>query len=176
MTGVVIGAAVLAIVLALLNIVLLLAVVRRLSEHETRIAALSGGGAGPPELPQIVAPVGHRVGEFIAASVDGRPVERVGPLLVGFFSPSCDSCHERVPAFRSAAGQHAGSALAVVVRDGKDPDPLVADLDGAATVVVEEPDGPLAAAFAVRGFPAFALLGADGTVRASGYELPLHAS
>lgn len=176
MIGVLTGAVVLLTVLTLLNLALLLAVVRRLREHETRFAAPRG--ADLVEL-EPIAPVGHRVADFAAESVHGRPVERStleAPALVGFFSPSCDSCHERVPHFREAAREHPGSSLAVVVRDGRDPAELVADLDGAATVVVEEPDGPVSAAFGVRGFPAFALVGADGTVRASGYELPLHAS
>jgi hypothetical protein len=173
--GVLVGAVVLLAVLTLMNIALLLAVVRRLREHETRFATL-GSGTGQPE---IVAPIGQHVEDFTAESVDGQPVDRLGlraPALVGFFSPSCDSCHERIPDFRKAAGDHPGSVLAVVVRDGRDPAPLVAELDEAATVVVEEPEGPVSTAFSVRGFPAFALIEADGTVGASGYELPLHAS
>lgn len=180
MTGVLVTAVVLLAVLTLLNIALLLAVVRRLREHETRLSSLGTAvAAGGSLVPEVMAPVGHRISEFTAESVDGRLVDRATletPALVGFFSPSCDSCHERVPDFRKAAGDHVGSALAVVVRDDKDPAELIADLDGSATVVVEEPEGPLSAAFAVRGFPAFALVGAGGTIQARGYELPLHAS
>jgi thiol-disulfide isomerase/thioredoxin len=177
-TGVLVGAVILLTALTLLNIAMVMAVVRRLREHETRIAALAGGAAVAPPLPEIIAPVGHRVEDFTAETVDGRRLDRTSlqsPALVGFFSPSCDSCHERIPDFRKAAADHDGSALAVVVRDGKDPAELVADLDGSATIVLEAPEGPLAGAFGVRGFPAFALLDAEGTIRARGYELPLTA-
>lgn len=172
MTTVLLGAVLLLTALTLLNLVLLLGVVRRLREHETRIAGIAEGGAEP----EIMAPVGHRVGDFTAETVDGRQVDRATlgmPALVGFFSPACDVCHERVPDFRKAAEEHLGSVLAVVIRDGKDPAELVADLDGAASVVLDEPDGPVAAAFGVRGFPAFALVGEGGVVQARGYELPL---
>jgi hypothetical protein len=177
-TGVLVAAVLVLTVVTLLNITLLLAVIRRLREHEGRLATMAQGAAAPAE-PQIMAPIGHRIAEFTAESVDGRELDRtalVTPALVGFFSPSCSSCHERVPDFRKAADDHDGSSLAVVVRDGADPAPLLADLDGAATVVLEEPDGPVATAFGVRAFPAFALVGADGTLRARGYELPLHES
>jgi hypothetical protein len=174
--GVLVGAVVVLTVLTLLNITLVLAVVRRLRDHETRLAAVTTGAAAPAE-PQLTVPVGQPIGDFTTESHDGRPLDRdalLTPALVGFFSPSCDSCHERVPDFRKAADAHEGTVLAVVVGDGPDPTPLVADLRDAATVVVEEPDGPVARAFAVRAFPVFALVGADGTVRANGFELPLH--
>jgi hypothetical protein len=177
-TGVLVGAVVVLTVLTLLNITLLLAVIRRLREHETRLAAVTTGATASAE-PEVVAAVGQHIPDFTAESADGRQLDRtslVTPALVGFFSPSCDSCHERVPDFRKAADELDGTALAVVVRDGRDPAPLVADLRDAATVVLEEPDGPVATAFAVRAFPVFALVGADGTVRASGFELPLHES
>jgi len=160
--------------LSLLNLVLLLGVVRRIREHEARFTTLA---FGPPE---VIAPVGHRVGDFTAVSVDGRPVASAaldGPTLVGFLSPGCDACHERLDDFQRAVAGHPGTALAVVVRDGGDTDSLVAGLAaGGATVVVEDVAGPLAAAFGVSGFPAFAILDADGTIRARGYELPLVAA
>lgn len=161
-----------AIAVTLINLVLLLGVVRRLREHETRLASMTGGG--PPVL---IAPAGGRVGPFTARSVDGRPVDEhsTNAALIGFFSPECGSCHERLPDFRAAAGAHTGPVLAVVVEDGGDAAPLVDALRTCATVVLEAPTGPVAEAFAVRGFPAFALV-TDGTVRASGYELPLHTA
>lgn len=169
MTEVLLGVA---IVVTLLNLVLLLGVVRRLREHETRLASMTGGG--PPVL---ITPAGGRVAPFSARSVDGRSVDEhsTDAALVGFFSPECGSCHERLPDFRAAAGEHAGPVLAVVVEDGGDTSPLVDALRTCATVVLEAPTGPVAEAFAVRGFPAFALV-ADGTVAASGYELPLHTA
>lgn len=163
------------VVLTLLNLVLLLGVVRRLREHETRIASIGQGGVdpGPPEL---IAPAGTRVGAFATRSVDGRAVDNAtlpAPALVGFFSPGCDTCHERLPDFQRAAQAHPSRPLAVVIQDGRDPAELVGELDASSTVVLDEPGGPMMEAFGVRGFPVFALVDADGTIRASGYELPL---
>jgi hypothetical protein len=162
------------VVLTLVNLVVLLGVVRRLREHEARLAALD-----PARPPELIAAEGTPVGPFTARAVDGRPVDAgslATPALVGFFSPGCDACHEQVPGFTRAAGAHSGTALAVVLRDGGDHDALVADLRGTATVVVEEPGGGLARAFGVQGYPAFALVGDDRTIRARGYELPLRSA
>lgn len=166
MTGVVLGVVV---VLTLLNLVLLLGVVRRLREHETRLAAVPG-----EDPPRLIAAAGTVVGAYATRSVDGRAVDSESPWeLIGFFSPQCDACHERLPEFRRTAAGHPGRGLAVVVSDGGDTASLVAELGSAATVVLEQHDGPLSRAFDVRGFPAFALVDGDGTIRASGYELPL---
>lgn len=171
-------AVLLAVVIALtvVNLVLLLGVVRRLREHDDQLAKLAVGGAAPGGIPELIAPVGSRVGSFAVRSVDGLPVGN-GSLpagsLVGFFSPGCDTCHERVPDFVRAGAELSERALAVVVEDGRDPASLVADLGAVATVVLEKPGGALMEAFAVQGFPVFAIVGADGAIRASGYELPL---
>jgi hypothetical protein len=99
-------------------------------------------------------------------------------------SPGCDACHERLDDFRAAILAHtiahpiahSGPALAVLVHDGGDMDELVAALRGTATVVVEDIGGPVSVAFGVAGFPVFALLDADGVIRASGFQLPLPAA
>lgn len=159
MTGVLVTAVVLLALLTLLTLALLLAIVRRLREHETRLAELAAGGAG---MPALIAPPG--------TAVTGLDVPL--PALVGFFSPTCSACHERLPAFRDAAAAHPGGTVAVVVADSGDPAELVAALDGTGTVRVETADGPLASAFEVRGFPAFAVVDPDGRIRSSGFELP----
>jgi thiol-disulfide isomerase/thioredoxin len=158
---------VLVLVLLLVVVVLLVGVIRRLRDHEARLAAFGGGPPAP------MAPAGSRVEVAVAQDVDGRPVDLTTlgePVLVGFFSPNCDACHERLPSFLAAADRD--RAVAVVQRDGGDVDALVQPLAGAARVVVEPADGPLTTAFGVHGFPAFALVGADGTIAESGYEVP----
>ena len=92
------------------------------------------------------------------------------PTLVGFFSPGCGPCQERLPDFVARARRApAGRTLAVVVGDAADT--MVASLTGAASVVVEPRGGTLATAFGVRGFPAFALVGEHGRIEASGTDL-----
>ena len=92
------------------------------------------------------------------------------PTLVGFFSPGCGPCQERLPDFVARARKApAGRTLAVVV--GDDGDAMVEQLTGVADVIVEARGGALATAFGVKGFPAFALVGDGGRIEASGTDL-----
>ncbi|MGL5857960.1 MAG: TlpA family protein disulfide reductase [Angustibacter sp.] len=161
------------LVVTLLNLLLLLGVVRRLKEHEGRLASM------PDETsPAPIVPPGGSIAPFTAQSVTGVPVDdgSMADALVGFFSPGCGSCRERLPGFQLAAADHRGLVLAVVVEDGGDTTALVDGLGEAATIVLEPSGGPVAEAFAVRGFPAFALVGNDRTIQASGFELPLRTA
>lgn len=170
MTGFLVGAVVVLTALWLLHLLVLLGVVRRLREHDSRLADQASGGSGV-----MTAPLGQRIPEFSTHAVDDQPVTSArldGPTLVGFFSPSCDACHERLGDFRVSAAAHPGTTLAVVVRDGGDAQALVSALDRTATVIVEDMGGALTAAFGVRGFPAFASLDADRVLVAQGYEPP----
>jgi hypothetical protein len=158
------GVVVLLIVVSAAHLLLTFGLVRRLRELQTRLTALA---TSAPDV--MTLGVGDRIPQYAGLSVDG-------PALWGFFSPQCDACHERIPDFRAAADAHHGSVVAVVVRDGGDVDALVAELDGAdrdgRRVVVEEPGGPMTGAFGVHGFPAFAFVDPDGTVRYRGFDLP----
>ena len=170
MTGFLVGAVIVLTALWLLHLLVLLGVVRRLREHESRLANQAPAGSGV-----MTAPLGQRIPEFSTRGVDEQPVTSArldGPTLVGFFSPSCDACHERLGDFRDSAAAHHGTTLAVVVRDGGDAQALVSELDGTGTVILEDMGGTLTAAFGVRGFPAFASLDADRVLVAQGYEPP----
>jgi hypothetical protein len=167
----VIAAVVALSLLCLGNLVITVTVVRRLNEHTTALDRLEGA---PPE---VIRPAGATVDDFAATAHDGTVVARdllAVPALVGFFSPGCGPCHERLPEFVARARRApAGRTLAVVV--GADSD-MVERLAEVAAVVVEQPGGPLVDAFGVRGFPAFALIGEHGRIEASGIEpaaLPL---
>jgi hypothetical protein len=155
--------------LGLGNLVITVTVVRRLNEHTGVLDRLAG------EPPLVTRPVGATVDEFAAVATDGTAVASgrlAPPTLVGFFSPGCGPCHERLPEFVARARRvPAGRALAVVAGAGNAAAELVTELAGAATVVLEPPDGPVARAFGVRGFPAFALLGDGGRIEATGTEL-----
>src|SRR6266511_1544259 len=130
------------------NLILTLALIRRLREQ-------AGGPPGPRQpLPKVIVGIGERPAEFTAATTEGEPIDRdaVAGGLVGFFSPQCSPCRERVPEFMEYA-HHADT------------------LDGIARIVVEPVDGPLSTAFAVGGLPALCLLDQTSTVVAAGTSL-----
>ncbi|SDJ00131.1 TlpA disulfide reductase family protein [Nonomuraea jiangxiensis] len=163
-------------VLAIANLLLALGIIRRLREHTAELAELRGGSGFPGGAGDIALAAGAPAGAFTAESVDGRPVtlDTLGDHpLIGFFSPSCSPCKERLPAFiEYAASRPAGpdAILAVVTGTPETAADLVEQLLPVATVVVEPDQGPVQQAFQVTGFPVFMLV-EDGVVRASDYEL-----
>lgn len=164
---------------AVLNLLLTLGVIRRLREHTTRLAALPPDGLGPPS--DLVLAVGERPAEFHAVTVEGDEVSLASlatPALLGFFSPDCPPCQEWIPRFVRAAGelpQGRKQALAVVVGNVTGAGDEVAQLRQVAQVVVEQLDGPVSRAFAVKGWPVLCRLGADGTITANDNDAALAA-
>jgi hypothetical protein len=159
--------------LTLLNLLFTLGVIRRLREHTKLLSRSSGAG----EVGVITA-AGERVSDFSAATADGAPVSRasfVAPTLVGFFSPHCTACVERLPRFVSVAAgmpQRQAQVMAVVVGgDESDVARLRGELDAVATVLTDADHGEIVRAFGVEGFPAFAVVDADGLVLSSSYDL-----
>jgi hypothetical protein len=163
-------------VLGVVNLVLSFGVIRRLRDHTELLNQLAGRR---DEEETVMMRPGETVGAFAGTTVDGEAVslgDLVGTTLVGFFSPRCTPCVERLPMFVEHARQHQGAGqqvIAVVVGDDDDDNagPLVATLAGVARVVRDVDSGPMSTAFGVQGFPAFALVESDGVVRASGHEL-----
>ncbi|SEL42906.1 TlpA family protein disulfide reductase [Nonomuraea pusilla] len=167
--------------LALINLVFTFGVVRRLREHTAELAALRGSGVTGVGGTDVALPAGATVGAFETAEVGGRPVSLAAMgerPLVGFFSPHCAPCKERLPLFAEHAASRpggAGEVLAVVVGTPEETSDVVAQLLPVATVVVEPDQGPVQRAFGVSGFPAFVLL-EDGVVGASGFDFEPVAS
>ncbi|MEV0594838.1 TlpA disulfide reductase family protein [Nonomuraea cavernae] len=161
--------------LAAANLLLTFGLVRRLREHTTELANLRDASRDGSD--SVTLPAGSRVRDFLAESVDGRPVslDTLGPRpLVGFFSITCAPCKERLPGFvEYAAARTAGpdAVLAVVVGAPEDAADTVELLRPVATVVVETDRGPIQESFGVGGFPAFLLL-QDGAITATSFELP----
>ncbi|MEV1004497.1 TlpA disulfide reductase family protein [Nonomuraea sp. NPDC050202] len=174
MDAVLIAAVVVVGVLGGLNLLLMLAVLRRLREYDdTWARAGMDNLAGRRLLPE----PGTRIADFTAKTLDGAEITLrdpagvsgvEGPLLVGFFSTGCPACHEELPRFvEYAATVPGGREQNLVVVSG--PADEVADVVEAvspmARVVVEPEEGPLTTAFSVRRWPLFVLLGQDGTVQ-----------
>ncbi|MEV4380147.1 TlpA disulfide reductase family protein [Streptosporangium sp. NPDC049644] len=157
-------------VLCGLNLMLLLAVVRRLKEHARVLA--DRPGAGGARLPEAGSAVGH----FDALSTDGEAVSRraLEPgTLVGFFSPGCGPCTENLPKFTAYAAALPGGRdrVLAVIAGADDSEEMRVALARVSRVVVEAHGGPVAAAFGVSAFPTFCVLDGEGVITAAGFDL-----
>ncbi|CCH28382.1 hypothetical protein ABZ816_28770 [Actinosynnema sp. NPDC047251] len=157
-------------VLCVFNIFLTVGVIRRLRDKT------AAAERARPEPPKVMMPNGSPVGTFTASTVDeeqvGTAVFAGGPTLVGVFAHGCTSCDERLPEFVTTAQNFPGGrdrVLALVIGSAEDVVDKRAALAPVAKVVLEErPGGPFATAFQVKGYPAFALVDAEGLVKSSG--------
>jgi len=155
----------------LLNLLLILGVVRRLRGQSPE-GSHAADEAGPVMLAD-----GEPVGSFAATATTGEVVDRerlTGTTLVGFFSPGCTACRDKLPDFVRRAAAMAGGRDRVIAsitsREGAGAS-MVAALEPVALVVVEQQENPVFIAFDVRGFPAYCLVDGDGRVQASSRDL-----
>ncbi|MEU6041538.1 hypothetical protein ABZ801_39730 [Actinomadura sp. NPDC047616] len=162
--------------LCLVNMVLLLAVIRRLGEHTRLLADGRPRGPAAEPAPLDVAP-GTRVGEFEVTDADGGQVTRdglSGTTLVGFLAPGCPLCEDSVPEFLARAQAAPGGrdqVLAVVLGASAGVGELCERLAPVARVLTErEEGGPLVRAFGVGALPAYGVLRDD--VMVASYALP----
>jgi hypothetical protein len=168
--GVVVPVLVTVGVVAALNLLLSFGVIRRLREHTELLAE---GAVGRGGFTTMLA-AGETVAPFTATTVDGRSVSREvidRATLFAAFSVGCDACGEKLPGFLELAAAQLGGPervlVVVVASDDEAAAPFVSELSPLATVVREGHQGPVAAAFGVSGFPAFAVVDPGGVVRAS---------
>ncbi|HCT81602.1 MAG TPA: hypothetical protein DGG94_07380 [Micromonosporaceae bacterium] len=156
--------------IGLLNLVLTMGIIRRLREHSQQIGMACG--ADGDELPA----VGTTIAEFEAFSIDDLRISRdtlSAPTSIGFFSPNCNPCRERLPEFIAhAAVTGRDRTLAVVVGLANDDTQELADsLATVAQVVIEQPNGPLSIAFGAVNVPALYLIDQGGLVKGSGHTM-----
>ncbi|MEV1174765.1 TlpA disulfide reductase family protein [Nonomuraea sp. NPDC049784] len=155
-------------ILCAFNLVLVLALAKRVRDLATLVAQARNTG----NVRDGFLAVGETVGDFTARTVDGRELTRdalTAGAVVGFFSTSCGACREKIPAFVEQARELRGQgrlALAVVVTGPDDPASYVEPLEQAAHVVVEGHDGLVGSAFKVGAFPAFCVIGDHARVLA----------
>jgi hypothetical protein len=151
--------------ISVLNLLLTLGIIRRL---RSRPASRSADDSG-------VLPIGAVAGEFAARDLRNRPVSRddlSGRTLVGFFSPGCSSCRERLPDFVAASATFGPErSLAVVLGGTESAGEYLPALEPVARVVPQDPDGPLISAFSVSAFPTFFVVDATGRVLAGGHTI-----
>ncbi|MGW7042169.1 TlpA family protein disulfide reductase [Streptomyces avermitilis] len=157
--------------LGVLNLALTFGVVRRLRERP-------GSSVGEEWDRASQLAVGAPVGAFSAVDVDGLPFahDDLPGLMVVFVSPDCPACEETLlHVLERARAYGRERMLAVVIRDGDepgDPGPYVKRLTPVARVAVTDMGGDLTTAFALRGLPAYAEVGADGRIAGTGRILP----
>lgn len=158
--------------LALLNLLLTLGIIRRLREYAEVMSTTTT--RGPSDL---LLAAGDVPGEFSALTIDGETVSLSSlndGSVVAFLAPHCHPCTEMVPALVERLAGLAGgrpAALTVVLGDQEESAELVARLQPVARVVVEPRRGPVANAFRVRSSPVLYMLGAQGRVTAAGHHL-----
>jgi hypothetical protein len=154
-----------------LNLVLTLAVVRRLNARPVEGGeAATPGPSGEGFSPTAGVVIGTPVPGFIAQDLDGAPVvsgHADGTTLFAFFGADCRGCWTRLPGYldyASSSDLPAERLIAVVVGDASLVPKEITRLRTAARVVSEPSGGPLSSAFGVRGFPTFAQVDTAGIV------------
>jgi hypothetical protein len=152
-----------------LNLLLTLAVIRRLRQPGTGAAR----SFIDPDLPEL--PAGSPVPPFRAETVSGRTITAQSlsgsEAVYAFFDSGCSSCRPTIPrliAYAERRGLTPHQVVAVVGGDPADAGDYLSALDGRASVVVEDTLGPVAEAFAIHSFPAFVIADPGGIVRRSG--------
>ncbi|MEV0591391.1 redoxin domain-containing protein [Nonomuraea cavernae] len=161
--------------ICLLNLLLTVAVIRRLREHTELI---NRGGAQSSAQGEITLPAGSQVGDFRVVTGDDRVVTRDDlrqGMLVAFFSPRCPSCEEQKPAFLRYAADLSGGrdeVIAVLLGSPEELEGLREELSGVAQIVIEgDVDGDMSRAFGLSGYPAFCLMGQDGVLAVTGFRV-----
>jgi hypothetical protein len=155
---------VVALMSTVFNLLLTFGVIRKLRDHDARLAPLPVRAAGPS--------TGSTVPTVTATTVAGRRVSTVDPdrvTLIGFFTPGCKPCADSIPQFLDVPVRAGVGAVAVVVTDtdAVDGGPYVNKL-AAVDVVVERSGGNWATALQVTSFPMLCLVDRDGAVLGSG--------
>jgi thiol-disulfide isomerase/thioredoxin len=151
--------------MSVLNLLLTMAVIRRLKQKPSDPIE--------PDLPEL--PAGSKLPVFRGESVSGAVVASAdlagSGSLFAFFDTGCSVCKPTVPKLVEYArdnGLKADQVIAVIGGDRVAATEYVEELDGAATVIVEETLGPVASAFSITGIPAFVEVDSTGTVVRSG--------
>ncbi|WP_017585986.1 TlpA family protein disulfide reductase [Nocardiopsis ganjiahuensis] len=174
--GILIAAVVVLTALTLFNLVLTMALVRRLR----RLEDPGHGGAFPvfPDLEEV--PAGRAVPEFTATTKDGVEVsskKRLGDRAVyAFFDTSCGTCKKQLQPlvdFAKDAGLSPEQVIAFVGHEDPeaDADAYTSVLEGHTTVVMQSLGDEVGQAFSPGGIPAIILADSGGVVVRSGVEV-----
>ncbi len=160
MSNITAGALTLVGTIAILNLVLTLAVIRRLR-------SLSTGHTGHDDAiteTEVLPPTGFTVGNLAQADV------ATGRHTVIMITPSCPPCQTMLAALEADVDGYAGDALVCVIGTPEELAPIAGRLPNYRTISISEELAE--SAFRVKGFPAV-LSVENGAVTRAGHELPV---
>jgi cytochrome oxidase Cu insertion factor (SCO1/SenC/PrrC family) len=147
--------------IAVLNLLLTMAVIRRLRKNEAAMPPMMESGPAK----------GSATPEFSIESITGETVTQESlagsPAVVAFFSTTCSACKPALPKLVEhieGNGLKPGQVVAVINGEGDDHADFAEILEGKATVVKESEMGTVSAAFSISAFPTFVHIGSNGKV------------
>lgn len=147
----------------LLNLLLTLALIRRLNRGEARVSMI---GLEP----------GQSVPDFVAETLGGRKVtladfERHTILLI-FISPSCSACIENLPGYEALATKAKQDGIETTLisfANAEATQNLMEKYNLHLPVLFALENNPLREDYKIRGWPSFLLIDSKGKVQAAGY-------
>lgn len=157
-------------VVAAADLLLSMAVVRRLALLQRQMRDL-GTGSGPSPA------IGYKVGDFTAELLTGGQLTRAdlngGRASVLFVMPSCEPCKALMGELTAQPEWPGPSPLYVLINGAGDDDyarALLPDLPAGSRAGLVSPDDDVSSAFGITGYPTVLEI-EDGVVRASGVRL-----
>ncbi|MFI7633496.1 hypothetical protein [Nonomuraea sp. NPDC049400] len=159
--------------LSLFNLLLMLGVIRRLREQDSRIRDMSVRNDPQWRLPSPIPGIGELIDEFTAETVDGAIIDhrRVFGGTVIFLDASCDSCHDRIPDIINwAKNGRRENIFAFVNGHDADKADMIAALNPVAQVVSDTFQLHVTKSFRVRKFPVYLTLDPEGIITAAGED------
>jgi hypothetical protein len=157
--------------IAILDLALTFAVIRRVNQIDAHAHGEPGGGDGYWK-----PAIGYRIGEFLAPARDGRELVRRDlsgqTALATFVMTGCGTCHELTEEIRTAAPVGVPLLVFITVTPGRNEEAqqIAASAPSSAAVCFIDSRGPVAQAFGISGFPTAIRL-EDGVVQAVGGSL-----
>lgn len=157
-------------VLVLLNIVLTLALVRKVNSD-------GGSGLNSVPLPRSGLEKGTSAPDFAAQNLHGETVTLAAyqgrAVAFLFVSPTCGPCHDAIPRYDALYTQalSRGTELVLVSSgNGEATHELIGEFKLQMSVLVApQPDNPFFTDYQVTSTPTYCLVAKDGTVQSSGH-------
>ncbi len=157
-------------VVAATDLLLSMAVVRRLATLQAQVRDVSAGSEPSPAI-------GYKVADFTAELVTGGRLTRAdldaGRASVLFVMPSCEPCKALLGELTAQPEWQGPSPLYVLINGADDEDyarALLPRLPAGSRAGLVSPDDEVSSAFGITGYPTVLEI-EDGVVRASGVRL-----